>query len=76
MCRVVRSVFIQAGRACVLLTGVHFQQCSEYWVMCINVSFTCELFLLMLYMWYLSVLQCFPFFCVLIISTVSDMVPC
>jgi hypothetical protein len=21
----------------VLLTGVHFLQCSEYWVMCINV---------------------------------------
>jgi hypothetical protein len=24
-------------RASVLLTGVHFLQCSEYWVMCVNV---------------------------------------
>jgi hypothetical protein len=31
------SVFKKGGGVCVLLTGVHFLQCSEYWVMCINV---------------------------------------
>jgi hypothetical protein len=31
-------------RVCALLTGVHFQQCSEYWVMFITVSFVCKLF--------------------------------
>jgi hypothetical protein len=38
--------------------------------------FICKLFLLILYMWYFSnVFKCFPVFYVLIISTVSVMVP-
>jgi hypothetical protein len=42
------SVFIWGSRVYVLLTGVHFLQCSEYWVMTITmfVSFICKLFLL------------------------------
>jgi hypothetical protein len=28
--------FYIGGRMCLLLTGVHFLLCSEYWVMCIN----------------------------------------
>jgi hypothetical protein len=29
--------FYIGGKVCVLLTDVHLLQCSEYWVMCINV---------------------------------------
>jgi hypothetical protein len=29
--------FYIGDRMCVRVTGVHFLQCSEYWVMCINV---------------------------------------
>jgi hypothetical protein len=35
--RIVVLFFLQERSVCVLLTGVHFLHCSEYWVMCINV---------------------------------------
>jgi hypothetical protein len=59
-----------------MLTGVHFLQCSEYWVMCINVSVIHTLFLQTLCTWYFSnVSKCFPYSCVPIMSIVSAMVP-
>jgi hypothetical protein len=60
MFHVVGSVFFYiGGRMHMLLTGVHFLQCSEYWVICISVCvinayvifadfFICSIFLMCL----------------------------
>jgi hypothetical protein len=60
----------------VLLTGAHFQQCSEYWVMCINVSVIHMKvnFIGFVYV-VLLVFKRFTF-CVLIMSILFAMVPC
>jgi hypothetical protein len=64
--------FYVGGRVCVLLTDVHFLQCSEYRVISMFVSIMCTLFLLILYRWYFSnVFKCFRFLCVLIMFIVS-----
>jgi hypothetical protein len=56
-----------------------FVSCSTLSIgLCVSrfVSFICRLFLLVLYMWYFSsVVKCFSFVCVLIMSIVSVMVP-
>jgi hypothetical protein len=60
----------------VLLIGVHFLQCSKYWVMCVCV---CAIHLQVIFadLVYVVFSQCicFPFVCVLIMSIVSVMVP-
>jgi hypothetical protein len=64
-----------------LLTGVQFLQCSEYWVMCVNACVIyLQVILLILYEYeYMrhssDVFKCFHFLCVLIMSIVSVKVP-
>lgn len=64
-------------RACLLLPGVHFMQCSEYWVMCLNV---CVIHLQLIFAHLVSVVfsivfNCFSFLYALIMSVVFAMIP-
>jgi hypothetical protein len=72
--RVVGSVFIYEGRVCVLQTGVHFLQYSEYWVMRSNVCVT-HVEVIFTDLYFSNLFKCFPFLCILIMSIVSVMIP-
>jgi hypothetical protein len=65
------SVFLQEHRVCVLLSGVHFLQCSEYWATCINVC-VIHMHVICTHFVYLVLFQCVQVFSFLVCSYPPD----